>query len=99
MVGPKFTAVQISWGAPQMPNGVITQYEVTYRINSSSLVTTNTIDLATTFIIPSLFPGTMVSDISVTAFTNGGRGAASTSPEFTAPENPVLRKCSAIGIW
>ena len=98
-VGPKFTAVEISWGAPQMPNGVITQYEVTYRINSSSPVTTNTTDLATTLIIPSLFPGTMVSHISVTAFTSGGRGEMLTTPDFTTPENPVLRKCSTIDIW
>ena len=98
-VGPKFTAVEISWGAPQMPNGDITQYEVSYRINGSSPVTTNTTDLATTLIIPSLFPGTMVSHISVTAFTSGGRGEMSTAPDFTTPENPVLRKCSTIDIW
>ena len=99
MVGPKFTAVQISWDAPQMPNGDITQYEVTYRINGGSLMT-NTTELATTFIIiPSLNPGTMVSNISVTAFTSGGRGVVSTAPDFTTPENPELRKCCIIDIW
>ena len=92
-VEPKFTAVQISWGAPQMPSGVITQYEVTYRVSGDSL-TTNTTDPATTFIIiPSLIPGTVVSDISVTAFTSPGRGDESTAPDFTTPENPELRKC------
>ena len=93
-VEPKFTAVQISWGAPQMSNGVITQYEVTYRVNGGTLMM-NTTDPATTFIIiPSLNPGTMVSDISVTAFTSPGRGVASIAPDFTTPENPMLRKSS-----
>ena len=92
-VGPKFTTVQISWGAPQMPNGVITQYEVTYSVNGGGLMT-DTTDLATTFIIiPSLNPGTVVSDISVTAFTSPGRGDESTAPDFTTPEKPELRKC------
>ena len=98
-VGPKFTAVQISWDAPQMPNGVITQYEVTYRVNGGSLMTNST-ELATTFIIiPSLNPGTMVSDISVTAFTSGGRGIVSTAPDFTTQENLELRKCSIMIFW
>ena len=95
-VGPKFTAVQISWGAPQMPNGVITQYEVIYRVNGGNLIA-NTTDLATTFIIiPSLIPGTIVSDITLTAFTSGGRGDASITADFTTPVNPVLRECSTI---
>ena len=98
-VGPKFTAVQISWSAFQMPNGVITQYEVTYRVSGDSLMT-DTTDPATTFIIiPSLIPGTMVSDISVTAFTRPGRGVVSTFPDFTTPPNPELRKCSTFDIW
>ena len=97
-VGAKFTAVQISWGAPQMPNGVITQYEVTYTVNGGSF--TNTTDPATTFIIiPSLNPDTTVSEISVTAFTSPGRGVESTAPDFTTPENPELRKCCRIYIW
>ena len=91
-VGLKFTAVQISWGAPQMTNGVITQYEVTYRVSL-----TDPTDPATNFIIiPSLIPGTVVSDISVTAFTSPGRGVVSTTPDFTTPENPELRKCSVL---
>ena len=58
---------------------------------------TNTTDLNTkVIIIPSLNPGTMVSDISVTAFTSPGRGAVSTAPDFTTPENPELRKYSTI---
>ena len=95
-VGAKFTAVQMSWGAPEMTNGVITQYEVTYRVNSGRLMMNTT---ATFIIIPSLNPSTTVSEISVTAFTSPGRGVASTVPDFTTPENPELRKCCTIYIW
>ena len=62
------------WSAPQEPNGVIISYEVTYRVSDGNLVTTNTTDLSTTFTIPSLTPGTNVTEISVSAYTSVGRG-------------------------
>ena len=67
---PKFTSIVLTWSAPQEPNGVIISYEVTYR--DGNLVTTNTTDLR--FTIPSLTPGTNVSEISVSAYTSVGRG-------------------------
>ena len=71
---PKFTSIVLTWSAPQEPNGVIISYEVTYRVSDGNLVTTNTTDLSTTFTIPSLTPGTTVTDISVSAYTRVGRG-------------------------
>ena len=70
---PKFTSIVLTWSAPLEPNGVIISYEVTYRDIDGNLVTTNIIDLSTTFTIPSLTPGTNVTDISVNAFTSVGR--------------------------
>ena len=69
---PKFTSIVLTWGAPQEPNGVIISYEVTYRVSDGNLVTTNTTDLR--FTIPSLTPGTNVTEISVSAYTSAGRG-------------------------
>ena len=69
---PKFTSIVLTWSAPQAPNGVIISYEVTYRVSDGNLVTTNTTDLR--FIIPSLTPGTNVTEISVSAYTSVGRG-------------------------
>ena len=69
---PKFTSIVLTWSAPQEPNGVIISYEVTYRVGDGNLVTTNTTDL--TFTIPSLTPGTNVTEISVSAYTSVGRG-------------------------
>ena len=69
---PKFTSIVLTWSAPQEPNGVIISYEVTYRVSDGNLVTTNTTDLR--FTIPSLTPGTNVTEISVSAYTSVGRG-------------------------
>ena len=69
---PKFTSIVLTWSIPQEPNGVIISYEVTYRVSDGNLVTTNTTDLR--FTIPSLTPGTNVTEISVSAYTSVGRG-------------------------
>ena len=69
---PKFTSIVLTWSVPQEPNGVIISYEVTYRVSDDNLVTTNTTDLR--FTIPSLTPGTNVTEISVSAYTSVGRG-------------------------
>ena len=69
---PKFTCIVLTWSAPQEPNGVIISYEVTYRVSDGNLDTTNTTDLR--FTIPSLTPGTNVTEISVSAYTSVGRG-------------------------
>ena len=69
---PKFTSIVLTWSAPQQPNGVIISYEVTYRVSDGNLVMNSTTDLR--FIIPSLTPGTNVTEISVSAYTSVGRG-------------------------
>ena len=69
---PKFTSIMLTWSAPRNPNGVIISYKVTYRVSDGNLVTTNTTDLR--FTIPSLTPGTNVTEISVSAYTSVGRG-------------------------
>ena len=69
---PKFTSIVLTWSAPQEPNGVIISYEVTYRVSDGNLTTTNTTNETST--IPSLTPGTNVTEISVSAYTSAGRG-------------------------
>ena len=90
---PKFTSIDLTWSAPQEPNGVIISYEVAYRVTGSNLVTTNTCttDLSTTFSISSLTPQTTVSDISVSAYTSIGRGEAAIIADQTTREEP--REC------
>ena len=72
---PTLTTVVLTWNPPQQRNGIITQYTVTYRVNGSAPVTKNTDDPdTTTFTVPSLFPQTTISDISVRAYTSAGPG-------------------------
>ena len=87
---PKFTSIDLTWSAPQEPNGVIISYEVAYRVTGSNLVTTNT-DLSTTFSILSLTPQTTVSYISVSAYTSIGRGEAAIIADQTTREEQ--REC------
>ena len=72
---PVFTSVELTWGYPDEPNGVIIAYEITYTINGSGVNTTNITNLSTAFTIDSLRPGTSVTRISVTAYTEVGAGA------------------------
>ena len=85
---PKFTSIDLTWSAPQEPNGVIISYEVTYRVTGSNLVTANITDLSTTFSISSLTPQITVSDISVSAYTSIGPGEAATIADQTTLGEP-----------
>ena len=78
----------LTWSPPLQPNGIITQYTVTYRVNGSDPVTRDTNDPdTTTFTIPSLFPQTTISDISVRAYTSAGPG-----PEITLEDVVTLTR-------
>ena len=87
---PKLTSIVLTWTAPQEPNGVIISYEVTYRVSDGNLVTTNTTDLR--FTIPSLTPGTNVTEISVSAYTSVGRGDPAMIPYLTTLTAPRKSK-------
>ena len=83
---PKFTYIVLTWSAPQEPNGVIISYEVTYRVSDGNLITHNTTNLTST--IPSLTPGTNVTEISVSAYTSVGRGDPVQISHLTLEELP-----------
>lgn len=71
---PTQSSLEITWSAPEEPNGVIISYQITYRINNSNIIVVNTTGASTAFTIPSLTPGTRISNISVSAYTRAGRG-------------------------
>ena len=56
--------------------------EVTYIVSDCNLTETNTTDLSTIFTIPSLTPGTNVTEISVSAYTSVGRGDPGVIPNL-----------------
>ena len=69
------STVVLTWDSPQQQNGITTLYTVIYRVNGSAPVTRDINDPdTTTFTIPSLFPQTTISDISVRASTSVGPG-------------------------
>ena len=70
---PYSRAVVFTWSPPQDPNGVILSYEVTYRVDNST-ITTNTTNLSNMFVITSVTPLTSISDVVVSAYTRIGRG-------------------------
>ena len=77
----------LTWSPPQPPNGIITQYTVTYRVNGSDPITRNTDDPVIMYTIPSLFPQTTISNISVRASTSAGPG-----PEVTLEDVVTLTR-------
>lgn len=67
-------SVVLSWEPPLEPNGVILIYEVTYSVNGSIPFVSNTTTGMRYLTILSLPLGTVLSNISVTAYTSEGRG-------------------------
>ena len=67
------TSVNLFWSPPEQHNGILTHYEVTYRVyGSNEVINVSSESLSTT--IKPLTPDTRVVDISVSAYTNAGRG-------------------------
>ena len=88
---PEVTSVVITWSVPEMPNGIIIGYEVTYSINGSAITVDNTTSRdTTTLTIPSLPPNTVVSSISVSAYTSIGRGESVSHNDVVTPAVPTL---------
>ena len=85
MALPRFTSVVLTWLPPEEPNGIITSYEVTYRVSERQLVNTTVKPPHTTHTIR-LLPQTRVSDLSVTAHNRAGRGWTTTVPDVESLE-------------
>ena len=79
------TTMSLSWAPPQMPNGIITHYQVQYRRSDSSSSSSTFTSLSTTNVILTYTVTELTSDTEyvfrVRAFTVVGHG--STSNEVT----------------
>ena len=87
----KVITVVFSWDPPSEPNGIITGYELTYRVNGSAPLTNRT-DASTTMLSLELDLSTNVTDISVRAFTSVGGGPAATAGDVAIPSAPTPRE-------
>ena len=71
------TTVTLSWMPPDMPNGIITQYQIQYRRTSSgSSFGNNQVTTDLTDIVTGVMTGTAY-DFIIRAFTVVGRGPPS----------------------
>ena len=61
----------LSWMSPDTPNGIITQYEIQYRVNATALLVNFTDTLMGT--VKGLSPGTIYT-VQIRAFTRVGAG-------------------------
>ena len=94
IINVTLTSVNLFWSPPEQPNGILTRYEVAYRLcGSNEVITSNSESLSTTFIIQSLTPNTGVVDISVSAYTSAGGGSSVMGPNvftLTRPRELII---------
>ena len=87
---PSFFKISITWNPPEIRNGIIIAYEVSYRPASApqTITTMNTTDLDTSF--TGLELGTTYI-FTVTAFTRAGRGEIATDSISTLARPRKIR--------
>ena len=78
---PSFFKISITWNPPEMRNGIIIAYEVSYRPASApqTITTMNTTDLDTSFTTESGLELGTAYIFTVTAFTGVGHGEGTTA--------------------
>ena len=77
---PSFFKISITWDPPEIRNGIIIAYEVSYRPASApqTITTMNTTDLDTSFTTEGRLELGTAYIFTVTAFTRAGRGESVT---------------------
>ena len=78
---PSFFKISITWDPPEMRNGIIIAYEVSYwpAFVPQTITTMNTADLDTSFTSESELELGTAYIFTVTAFTGAGRGEIATA--------------------
>ena len=89
IINVTLTSVNLFWSPPEQHNGILTHYEVTYRLNGSNeVINVSSESLSPTFTIQSLTPETGVVDISVSAYTSAGQGPPVMRPNVVTLTRP-----------
>ena len=90
---PSFFKINITWDPPEIRNGIIIAYEVSYRPASAPqiITTMNTTDLDTSFITKSGLELGTAYIFTVTAFTGAGRGEIATDSISTLARPRKIR--------
>ena len=90
---PSFFKISITWDPPEMRNGIIIAYEVSYRPASApqTITTTNTTDLDASFTTQGRLELGTAYIFTVTAFTGAGRGEIATDSISTLARPRKIR--------
>ena len=75
------TSIVISWSPPDAPNGIITMYELTYKLNESSPITANFTDHLNFTLDTEA--NTRITEIMVRAYTVIGPGPYHMTADIT----------------
>ena len=92
-LSPSFFKISITWDPPEIRNGIIIAYELSYRPASApqNITTMNTTDLDTSFTTESGLKLGTVYIFTVTAFTGAGRGEIATASISTLERPRKIR--------
>ena len=90
---PSFFKISITWDPPEIHNGIIIAYEVSYRPASApqTITTMNTTDLDTSFPTEGRLELGTAYIFTVTAFTGAGRGEIATASISTLARPRKIR--------
>ena len=90
---PSFFKISITWDPPEIRNGIIIAYELSYRPASApqNITTMNTTDLDTSFTTESGLELETAYIFTVTAFTGAGRGEIATTSISTLARPRKIR--------
>ena len=90
---PSFFKISITWDPPEIRNGIIIAYEVSYRSASApqTITTMNTTDLDTSFTNQGRLELGTAYIFTVTAFTGAGRGESTTDSISTLARPRKIR--------
>ena len=99
-LSPSFFKISITWDPPEIRNGIIIAYEVSYRPASDpqTITTMNTTDLATSFTTDSGLELGTAYIFTVTAFTGAGHGEIATDTISTLARPRKIRALCLISI-
>ncbi len=95
MADKQFISVTFNWRAPEERNGIIIAYELTYTVNSTNTTTRNFTDISTTTLTIEFDISTIVSAISIRAYTRVGPGVVARANDVTIPADPVIRELAS----
>ena len=87
---PRFTFMDILWSPPPQISGIITNYDIIYRIDASDYITFSAGIQTSNYTIGLLAPETIIPDVTVIAFNSVGPGVRASLVNLTTLSLPGM---------